>query len=76
MEPTSKKLLDRTCTEPSVLGPEDQGLVESIRDAIRLKHYSIRTDVAPHRRALGLVPRPNLRAVTVMRTHSATQRSV
>ncbi len=46
MEPTPKKLLDQACTEPSVLGPEDQGLVERVRDAIRLKHYSIRTEQA------------------------------
>jgi len=34
MEPTPKKLLDQACAE----------LVECIRDAIRLKHYSIRTE--------------------------------
>ena len=33
MEPTPKKLLDQACTE----------LCQSVRDAIRLKHYSIRT---------------------------------
>ena len=36
MEPTPKKLLDQACTE----------LVERVRDAIRLKHYSIRTEQA------------------------------
>jgi len=36
MEPTPKKLLDQACTE----------LCRSVRDAIRLKHYSIRTEQA------------------------------
>ena len=36
MEQRPKKLLDQACTE----------LVESIRDVIRLKHYSIRTEQA------------------------------
>ncbi len=36
MEATDKKLLDRACTE----------LCRSVRDAIRLKHYSIRTEEA------------------------------
>ncbi len=36
MEPPPKKLLDQACTE----------LCRSVRDAIRLKHYSIRTEQA------------------------------
>ncbi len=36
MEATPKKLLDQACTE----------LCRSVRDAIRLKHYSIRTEQA------------------------------
>jgi len=36
MEAQPKKLLDQACTE----------LCRSVRDAIRLKHYSIRTEVA------------------------------
>ncbi len=34
MEPRPKKLLDQACTE----------LCRSVRDALRLKHYSIRTE--------------------------------
>ena len=36
MKTTGKKLLDRACTE----------LCRSMRDAIRVKHYSLRTEQA------------------------------